>query len=236
MLTALEKRVGTTLAPMRFLPAQLSHLTARGLAFAQCTTSDAAARYDPSINPRPRRSHIPQLIGTTRTLTPGAARGTPVGLLPGKYYACCRSKLPRAWSVPALGSYRKMHGNAVRPEGAGCARRLWPRRRGSASSCTRRSRGRPPRLRPQPPPPPAATHGAQQQPSPEVRGRDTSPDVRVWFRLEAQQLRWAAVLWQGRVPAPQTETRGLRSTVAGSASPCVATLPRATPRTPAQQA
>ena len=78
-----------------------------------------------------------------------------------------------------LGSYRKMHGNAVRPEGAGCARRLWPRRRGSASSCTRRSRGRPPRLPPPPPPPPAATHGAQQQPSPEVRGRDTSPDVRV---------------------------------------------------------
>ena len=50
MLTALEKRVGTTLPPMRFLPAQLSHLTARGLAFAQCTTSDAAARYHP---PRP---------------------------------------------------------------------------------------------------------------------------------------------------------------------------------------
>ena len=33
----------------------------------------------------------------TRTLTPGAARG--IGLLPGKYCACCRSKLPRAWSV-----------------------------------------------------------------------------------------------------------------------------------------
>ena len=167
------REAGRNNTPPDALPSRpVSHLTARGLAFAQCTTSDAAARYDP---PRPR-SHITVDWHHTHT---NPRRGA--GYRPTAWQVLCMLQEQASEGVvrKPLGSYRKMHGNAVRPEGAGCARRLWPRRRGSASSCTRRSRGRPPRLPPPPPPPPAATHGAQQQPSPEVRGRDTSPDVRV---------------------------------------------------------